>query len=227
MKKVTVHRAKETPLRHRGPQRHPRDIFSSQAVSLRSLRLLGELLLKTSVVLLLFGLFVMVNGAVAGEEATIKEAGIAFALPDRWEANPAPENRIPPTMESFDPLFLGWQREAIVDSAGRRVRPGINAVVFKVPKDTDVTMYSHQLMQQRGWPFKGFLTAEKDGLKLPNAVGYLSEFSPANDMLFRVFVIHAVHDGKFVELVFSATTEVFPSVEAELRSMIASLRVAK
>ncbi len=183
--------------------------------------------MKKTIGLVFIGLFLVVNGATAELEVTIKEAGIAFSLPDKWEAKPVPQNRTTPTMESYDPLYLGWQREPIADSAGRQVRPGINVLVFNVPADTDTMMVSNSLMHQRGWPFKGFLTGEKDGLKLPRSMGYISEFSPEKDAVLRLFVVHAVNDGKFVEFVFFAIREVFPAVEAEFRGMIQTLCIAK
>lgn len=81
-------------------------------------------------------------------------------------------------------------------------------------------------MRRRGWPFKQFLTTDQDGLSLPNSVGYLTDFSPREGLLMKVFVVHAINNGKFVEVNLSATDDIFTQVEGELRSVLKSLRIA-
>lgn len=181
--------------------------------------------MKTILVAAILGFCLIGNIAAADREITVRQADIAFVLPDKWDPKTISGNRSPPKMDRSDPLYLGWKRAPIVDSAGHRVFPGMNMVVYYVAQDTDVTLTSAMLMHRRGWPFKKFLTSADYGLKLPHSLGYLTEYSPRKGIVLKLFVIHAVNDGKFVEIILSATREVFPLVEGEFRSIIQSLRL--
>jgi hypothetical protein len=162
----------------------------------------------------------------AASEVNFKEAKIAFSLPDTWEAKGSSSNRVTPKMDSSDPLYVAWKRTAIVDKGGNPVSAGLNITVFNVPPDANVVLASSSLMRRRGWPFKEFLTSEKDGLTLPNSLGYLTEFLAPNGVALKVFVVHSINNGKFVEVTLSATEDIFLQVEPEFRAMLKSLRLA-
>ncbi len=82
-------------------------------------------------------------------------------------------------------------------------------------------------MHRRGWPYKEFLTAKNDGIVLPNSMAYLTEYPLREDLLMKVFVVHAINDGKFVEINLSATDDIFLQVEPELRSVLKNIRLTK
>lgn len=164
--------------------------------------------------------------AEAATEIQMKEAEIAFSLPDTWETNGISNNRVAPKMDSSDPLYVAWKRTAIADKDGTPVTAGLNVTVFNVPSEANVVLISNALMHRRGWPFKEFLTTERDGLKFPNALGYLTEFSAPNGVAIKLFVVHSINNGKFVELTLSATAEIFSQVAPEFRGILKSLRLA-
>lgn len=163
----------------------------------------------------------------AASDVRFDEAKIAFSLPDAWDTKGVSPNRAPPKMDPTDPLFVSWKRAAIMGKNGSPVSAGMNVVVFNVQPDANVVLASSSLMHRRNWPFKQFLTSDKDGLTLPNSLGYLTEYSPREGMLMKVFVVHAINDGKFVEVTLSATDDIFPQVESEFRAVLKSLRLAK
>jgi hypothetical protein len=162
----------------------------------------------------------------AASEVNFKEGEIAFSLPDTWETKGSSSNRVAPKMDSSDPLYVAWKRTAIVDKGGNSVSAGLNITVFNVPPDSNVVLASSTLMRRRGWPFKEFLTSEKDGLTLPNSLGYLTEFSAPNGVALKVFVVHSINNGKFVEVTLSATDDIFSQVAPEFRAVLKSLRLA-
>ena len=163
----------------------------------------------------------------AASEVIFKEAEITFSLPDTWDAKGVSPNRATPKMDSSDPLFVAWKRTAIVGKGGNPVSASLNITVFNAQPDANVVLTSSTLMRRRGWPFKAFLTSDNDGLMLPNSLGYLTEFSPRDGLLMKVFVIHSINNGKFVEVTLSATDDIFPQVEPELRAVLRSIHIAK
>lgn len=183
--------------------------------------------MKNLAITLLLLLSFFLNHALAASDIRFQEGEITFSLPDEWNANGVLLNRSPPKMDPTDPLFVSWKRAVITGKDGAPVSAGLNVTVFNVPPDTNVVLASTSLMRRRGWPFKQFLTAEKDGLRLPNSLGYLTEFSPRENLLLKVFVVHAVNNSRFVEVNISATDDIFPQVESELRAILRSLNVAK
>jgi hypothetical protein len=180
---------------------------------------------KLTLAFLLFLSLAPCYGGTASE-VNFKEAAIAFSLPDTWGAKGSSSNRVTPKMDSSDPLYVAWKRTAIVDKGGYPVSAGLNITVFNVPPDANVVLASSTLMRRRGWPFKEFLTSEKDGLTLPNSLGYLTEFSAPNGVVLKVFVVHSINNGKFVEVTLSATDDIFSQVAPEFRAVLKSLRLA-
>jgi len=179
--------------------------------------------------LLLLSLFA--NFTYAQEKVKVGEAGLTFDLPQGWEETPIRDNRRPPSMERTDPLILRWKQTYIVDPAGRKVSSGpnvtVNVTVFYVAADTNVVIASGSLMQRQGWPFFSFRTSDRDALKLPKSVGYLTEFSSREGIRLKAFVIHAINKGCFVEINLSAPQDIFPTKEKEFRSIIQSLSFLK
>lgn len=166
-------------------------------------------------------------GAASADQAVrVSEAGIAFSVPDAWNAKAISSNEKPPKMDNSDPLLLRWQRAAIPNASGVAVLPGFNLAAFNVPAGFDVVPYSAALMGGRGWPLKAVLSRDKDGPKLPYSTGYLTEVSRGG-ISMKMFVIHAVHKGKFLEITLSATADVFPKVEPEFRAILLSMRPAE
>jgi len=161
----------------------------------------------------------------AATEVTLTEAEIAFSLPEEWDTKGVFPPRTTSKMDSSNPLFVIWKRNTIADNIGKPVTPGINIAVFKVPPNADVVLASSALMHQRKWPFKAFLTSTKDGLVLPNSMGYLTEFSPYDGLIIKMFVIHSINNGKFIEITLSATDEIFPQIEQEFRAILKSFRL--
>ncbi len=183
--------------------------------------------MRTIVSVSIVALCLVSNGAMAGQEVAVKEARIGFTLPDAWKPQGGRMNRPRGKKNPSRPVMLGWSRAPIIDSEGRKVRPGINVIVSAAPSHGQIALASAPIMHGRGWPFKGFLTGKKDGLRLPRTLGYLTEFSPRHGILFKAYVIHIINGDKFVELILSATNEVFPRVEGEFRSIIRSLHLTK
>lgn len=178
-----------------------------------------------------FGILVLLNlisvNALADERITVGEASLAFLLPEGWGKSPINDKPASATMDSSNPLFRAWKHKVIMDSSGRPIEPGMNVVVFNVPPDTNISLMSSALMHKRGWPFKQFLTTANDGLSLSNSHGYLTEFAAAPNVQMRLFVIHAINHGKFVEVTLSSTQDTFDQVLPEFKSIISSLRVDK
>ena len=160
----------------------------------------------------------------ASNRVEIVEGNVVFTLPDVWEKQPIKGS---PKMDASDPLFLVWKREGIVDKKGTSVIPGLNIVIFNIQKNADIVLLSHLLMKRRGWPFKGFLSFEEDGVVLPNSLAYLTEFKANNEMLLKCFVIHSINNGIFVEVALSATDDIFAQVEPEFRDIIKSIHLIK
>ncbi|MBC3875970.1 hypothetical protein [Undibacterium flavidum] len=171
-------------------------------------------------------LFIEPPTAAAASDIQLNEAHISFKLPDTWDAKRQVQGNLKPSMESSDPLMVSWKRSPIVDKDGSMVLAGLNVVAFKVPADSNVVLISARLMAQRGWPRKKFLTVEHDGITLPNSLAYESEFLSGPDRKMKVFIVHAVNGGVFVELMFSATDEIFEKIEPELREALRSLKVS-
>lgn len=175
-------------------------------------------------------LFILLNLfaslAWAATEITFSHGELAFTLPDSWDPMGILAKRSPARTPS-DPYSSRWKRAAIKDSLGNPVSPGMNVTMFNVAPDVNVALMSSSLMHRRGWPFKELLTSEKDGLSLPNSMGYLTEFSPREGLLMKVFVVHAINNGTFVEVNLSATEEIFPQVEPEFRAVLRSLRLSQ
>lgn len=163
----------------------------------------------------------------AATDIQFQEASITFSLPDAWEAKGVSRNSAPPKMDSTDPLFVSWRRSALPGKNGNRIFAGLNITVFNVQPDTNVVLFSNLLMHRRGWPYKEFLTAKNDGIVLPNSMAYLTEYPLREDLLMKVFVVHAINDGKFVEINLSATDDIFLQVEPELRSVLKNIRLTK
>lgn len=174
---------------------------------------------------LLLGLLAAITVGAAGADQAVRvsEAGIVFTVPDAWDATPTSANPKPPKMDNSDPLLLRWRRAAIPNDKGVPVSAGMNLVAFNAPAGFDVVPYSATLMARRGWPFKAFLSREKDGPQLPYSTGYLTEVT-RDGISMKMLVVHAVHNGKFLEITLSATGDIFPKVEAELRSVLLSVR---
>lgn len=164
-----------------------------------------------------------VAAAHAVQPVRVPEVDLTFDLPDAWVAGPPPARA--PKMDTSDPLALRWRGAAVPGRNGVPVAPGMNLFAFNVPDGFDVVPYSATIMARRGWPFKAFLSREKDGPQLPFSTGYLTEFS-RDGVTMRMLVVHAVHQGKFMEITLSATDDVFPAVEAELRAVLLSVRPA-
>lgn len=176
------------------------------------------------IVLFLYSFFPDIGWAET--EVDFIEGGIKFTLPDSWQAKGIFANVTPPGMDPKDPLYVRWKRADILNKDGIPVSAGMNVVVFNVPPDASVEMASVSLMKRRKWPINGFLTTEKDGFSFPNAMGYLTEFTPQAGLVLKALVIHSINNGKFVELSFSVTDEIFPQVESEFRSIIKSLKLS-
>lgn len=153
----------------------------------------------------------------------IPEGNILFTLSESWTKNNSAVNHIP-KMDASDPLFLSWKRQGIKGKNGSLINAGLNIVIFNVPQDSNVVIMSHTLMHRRKWPFIGFLSQEKDGLMLSNSLGYYTESRPREDILLKMFVIHSIHNGKFVEIVLSATDDIFEHIEPELKNIIKSIQ---
>ena len=150
----------------------------------------------------------------------LKEVNLIFSLSDDWK-----QNSVPPKIDAKDPPLLAWKRKSITGQNGHSVSAGLNIIVSNIQSDANVMLVSHSLMTRRGWPFKQFLTAEKDGLVMPNTVGYFTEYKPRNDILLKVFVIHTITNDKFVEVILSATDDIFTQVEPEFKAIIQSIRL--
>ncbi len=155
----------------------------------------------------------------------VQETNITFNLSDSWDNKANILNRTHPEMTPSDPLYMAWKRKVIIDKNGNPISAGLNVTVFNVQSDTNIVLLSSALMHRRNWPFKQFLSVENDGLKLPNSLGYFTEFSPQNGLVLKMFVIHAIIDNKFVEFDLSATEDIFPQVESEMRETIKSLHL--
>jgi hypothetical protein len=149
-----------------------------------------------------------------------KEGNLVFSLSDEWK-----QNSVLPKRDAKDPSLFAWKRESIIGENGHSVSAGLNIIVSNIQPDANVMLVSHSLMTQRRWPFKQFLTAEKDGLVMPNTVGYFTEYRPRNDILLKVFVIHTITNGKFVEVILSATDDIFTQIEPEFKAIIQSIRL--
>lgn len=164
---------------------------------------------------------------MAATDIQFQAGEITFSLPDFWDGKGISPNRDPPKLDPTDPLFVSWKRAAVTGKNGNPISAGLNITVFNVQPDANLALASSSLMRRRGWPVKQFLTADKDELTLTNSLGYLTEFSPQVGLLLKVFVVHAINDGKFVEVNLSATDDIFPQVEPELRSVLKSLKLAR
>jgi hypothetical protein len=160
-------------------------------------------------------------------EVNIDDANISFSLPDTWNSRVMTYNKSEPKMTPSDPLFLYVKRQSITDNAGRTISPGFNITTFNVSADSDVTLMSNTLMNQRGWPINGFISAEKYGLKLPNSMGYLTEFSPSPGITLKAYAIFAINNGTFVEIVLSEPDSISSQLDPEFRAVLSSLALDK
>jgi hypothetical protein len=164
--------------------------------------------------------------ASAATDISVDEAHVSFKLPDTWDIKRHTQGKSKPSMESNDPLMVSWKRSPIVDKDGSNVLAGLNIVAFKVSADTNAVLISARLMAQRGWPRKKFLTADRDGIVLKNSLVYESEFQSGPDRKMKVFIVHALNAGIFVEAMLSATDEIFEKIEPELREILRSMKVS-
>jgi len=164
---------------------------------------------------------------VPASEIKIDEAKISFSLPDTWDSKVMAYNNSEPKMTPTDPLFLHLKRQSITDESGKSISPGFNITIFSVPPDSDVTFASTALMNQRGWPIKGFISAEKFGLKLPNSMGYLTELSPSLGVTLKAYAIYAINKGTFVEIILSTPDSISPQVDPEFRAVLSTLTLEK
>ncbi|MGL4861211.1 MAG: hypothetical protein ACRC5A_16050, partial [Enterobacteriaceae bacterium] len=150
--------------------------------------------------------------------------GLTFQLPASWTLREQPSAE----QEQSDkhpgaPLFFSWGRTPITSKKGESVSAGLNILSFSVEKDSELAILSSLLIKQHKWPIRRFLHADRDGLKLKNAMGYLTDLPINDELTMKMFVIHALHQQKFVEVVLSSTEETFPQLEKELSSIIHSL----
>lgn len=183
--------------------------------------------MKSIALSLIMCISLTISNVFADQSVAVGEASIAFLLPGGWEKS-SNNNQSPPTMDASNPLSRAWKYkpyQTIVNSNGQIIEPGLNVTAFKVPPDANIALISSALMRKRGWPFIKFLTSETDGLSMPNSLGYLTEFSENAGTKLSVFVIHAINNGKFVEIILSTTSETFQLMESNFRSIIHSIHV--
>jgi hypothetical protein len=81
---------------------------------------------------------------VTAVEVEIKEAGVVMDVPEVWMSK-VREKKLGPGL-----LIRNWIRERVMIQDGKRgARPAIVAVVFPVPPDTNLTVFTRLQMQRR------------------------------------------------------------------------------
>jgi hypothetical protein len=171
--------------------------------------------MKESIISLIFTLNIF---TLFGQEF-IEEAKISLNLPnEKWE--------LKDKVDQNGMQIYFFKREPIVDSIGREVIPNISVIVEGVNKNLDVVTYSAMKRSKVNFDVIDVFIRDDGVIDFKNAIGYKGKYVDQFGE-HTVYVIHAINNGKGLQIFFDVLTELFNELDNEFKLTLKSIKKEK
>lgn len=144
-----------------------------------------------------------------------KEAHIKLNIPNsHWH--------LQPRQEKNGMIIYVFKRDPVLDSSNRNVIPNAAVIIEKIDPKTDVVTYSVNKRANGFFDVIQMFTHEDGTINYLNAVGYKGTYTDA--LSHTVYVVHAIHEDKGIQIILDTTTETFPAIDNEFLQILKTIR---
>ena len=119
-------------------------------------------------------------------------------------------------------IIYVFKRDPVLDSSNRNVIPNAAVIIEKIDPKTDVVTYSVNKRANGFFDVIQMFTHEDGTINYLNAVGYKGTYTDA--LSHTVYVVHAIHEDKGIQIILDTTTETFPAIDNEFLQVLKSIR---
>ena len=145
-----------------------------------------------------------------------KEAHIKLNIPNsHWHLQPMQEKN------GF--TVYVFKRDPVLDSSNRNIIPNAAVVIEKISPKTDVVTFSVNKRANAAFSVTKMYTYEDRTINYRNAVACKGAYTDDYALDHTVYVVHAIHDDKGVQIILDTTTETLPEIEAEFLQILKSI----
>jgi hypothetical protein len=144
-----------------------------------------------------------------------KEARIKLSIPkSHWH--------LQPKQEKNGYIIYVFKRDPILDSSNRNIIPNAAVIIEKVDPKTDVVTYSVNKRANNGFSVMEMILPSEGRIDYANAVGYKGTYT--DELSHTVYVVHAIHGDKGIQIILDTTTETFSSMDPEFLQILKSIK---
>jgi hypothetical protein len=161
---------------------------------------------------------------LSAQDFFIKECKLKLTLPDKeWKLGDKKEGKAS--------VLYKFKRTTLKDSSDKKITPEIVVISENIKSYTDLKTYS--IAKQKPYAnLKNYkvekVFTESDGmLKLTYAIGHKASYTDADSIKHVFYFIHAVRDGKGVQVIMDVPADFFEVMEEDFTAVIRSLEYIK
>jgi hypothetical protein len=137
----------------------------------------------------------------------IKEAEISIKLPNnQW--------LLDEKIEKTGLVVYIFNRIAIIDSLGKNISPSISIVIESIDKNMDLVNFSILKRTKRPFEVEKVFNYETGLMNFKNAICYQGNYFD-DESKHTIYVVHAIKNGKGIQIIFDATTSIFSKINDE------------
>jgi len=151
------------------------------------------------------------------ETITLDSAHIEISLPRAWQRKPEIYEKPGVTMYHF-------RRQTVYDSEARRIIPNLAVFAEEVPRGVDLIEYSVAKRTEAAY-------RDMSSVKLawatpgdPGSLCYLAQYDDPAGIAHKVYLVHALVNGKGIQIIIDGTESVFDMLDPEYRLILGRLR---
>lgn len=115
-----------------------------------------------------------------------------------------------------------FNRTVIIDSLGKNISPSISIVIESIDKNIDLVNFSVIKRTKRPFEVEKVFNYETGLINYKNAVGYQGNYFDGDDK-HTIYVVHAIKNGKGIQIICDATTSVFSQINDEFLLTLKSI----
>lgn len=120
-----------------------------------------------------------------------------------------------------------YKRNFLIDEAERAIVPNFAIISEEIETDINVIEYSAFVRTQVKFNVEKVFSRQTGEISLKKAVGYIGNYTDKNDMLHRIYVIHALYDGKGIQIIGDITDSVNDQMHEEMMGILKSIEYKK
>ena len=151
------------------------------------------------------------------ETITLDSAHVELSLPGAWQRKPEVYEKPGMTMYHF-------RRQAVYDSAARRIIPNLAIFVEEVPRGINIIQYyvtNRSLASYRDLSFVKFAWVTPENR---DALCSLAQYDDPSGIAHKVYIVHSLVRGKGIQIIIDGTESVFDMLDPEYKLILGRLR---